>query len=418
MWEASDETLLAGFAAGDESAAVAFVRRFQARVYGLAVAITGDRADADEVAQEVFVRAWRYAASFDPRRGSVETWVLTITRTQSFDRARISARHAGRRTSGDELLSIPSDAPDVDASVLVRSDVWRVRRGDASVDGRPARGRHAGDVAGDVSWTDQPARRAADRNGEDADSPRAEKAAHRPGCGGEMRRMTCTEMHDLAPEMALGVLSGDERGAAIAHLESCSRCHVDLSALADAADQLLLVAPHVDPPPGFEVRVLARLAAETTREAGVGQTATSPVRAARRRSRRTWSVRAVGIAAAAVLMVVARPTSEPRVAASADVVATTGDTIGRAVMEPGDPARITIDMAGWASTDPPYVMPFDASDHLRVERSDGATSFAELTHRAGATWSATLGDSAAGDVVAVAVVDGEQRVWCSAEFDH
>ena len=126
MWEASYETLLAGFAAGDESAAVAFVRRFQARVYGLAVAITGDRADADEVAQEVFVRAWRYAASFDPRRGSVETWVLTITRTQSFDRARISARHAGRRASGDELLSIPSDAPDVDASVLVRSDVWRV----------------------------------------------------------------------------------------------------------------------------------------------------------------------------------------------------------------------------------------------------------------------------------------------------
>ena len=126
----------------------------------------------------------------------------------------------------------------------------------------------------------------------------------------------------------------------------------------------------------------------------------------------------MGIAAAAVLMVVARPTSEPRVAASADVVATTGDTIGRAVMEPGDPARITIDMAGWAATDPPYVMPLDASYRLRIERSDGATSFAELTHRAGATWSATLGDTAAGDVVAVAVVDGEQREWCSADFDH
>ena len=66
----------------------------------------------------------------------------------------------------------------------------------------------------------------------------------------------------------------------------------------------------------------------------------------------------------------------------------------------------------------PYVMPLDASYRLRIERSDGATSFAELTHRAGATWSATLGDTAAGDVVAVAVVDGEQREWCSADFDH
>ncbi len=86
-----------------------------------------------------------------------------------------------------------------------------------------------------------------------------------------MRPLTCTEMHDLAPEMALGVLSGEDRGAAIAHLESCSRCHVDLSALADAADQLLLVAPRVDPPPGFEVRVLARLAAETTPRLGSGR---------------------------------------------------------------------------------------------------------------------------------------------------
>jgi hypothetical protein len=233
-----------------------------------------------------------------------------------------------------------------------------------------------------------------------------------------MRPLTCAEMHDVAPEMALGVLSGEERGAAIAHLESCSRCHVDLSALADVADQLLLAAPRVDPPPGFEVRVLARLEAESARAAGVGRTATSPVRAGRRRARRTWSVRAVGIAAAAVLMVVARPTGEPQVAASADVVATTGHTIGRAVMEPGDPARITIDMAGWAYADPPYVVPPDESYQLRIERSDGVTSFAALTHGAGSRWSATLGNTAAGDVAAVAVVDGEQRVWCSAEFDH
>jgi RNA polymerase sigma factor (sigma-70 family) len=85
----SDEALLAGFATGDPDAAAAFVRRFQSRVYGLAVTILGDPKAAEDVAQETFVRAWRHATTYDVRRGAVSTWLLTIARNLALDRARL-----------------------------------------------------------------------------------------------------------------------------------------------------------------------------------------------------------------------------------------------------------------------------------------------------------------------------------------
>ncbi len=69
MWGAADDALLAGFGMGDPEAATAFVRRHQARVFGLARSIVGDPALAEDVAQEAFVRAWRHAAAYDARRG-------------------------------------------------------------------------------------------------------------------------------------------------------------------------------------------------------------------------------------------------------------------------------------------------------------------------------------------------------------
>jgi RNA polymerase sigma-70 factor (ECF subfamily) len=65
------------------------VRRFQSRVYGLALTMLRDPGLAEEVAQETFVRAWRHAASYDPRRGRVPAWLLTIARNLAIDRARM-----------------------------------------------------------------------------------------------------------------------------------------------------------------------------------------------------------------------------------------------------------------------------------------------------------------------------------------
>jgi RNA polymerase sigma-70 factor (ECF subfamily) len=84
----SDETLLAGMADGDQDSASAFVRRYQARVFGLALTIVGVPAVAEEVAQEVFIKAWRNASAYDARRGRVSTWLLTITHHAAVDAVR------------------------------------------------------------------------------------------------------------------------------------------------------------------------------------------------------------------------------------------------------------------------------------------------------------------------------------------
>jgi RNA polymerase sigma factor (sigma-70 family) len=85
----SDEALLAGLGSGNPDAAAAFVRRFQSRVYGLALTMLHDHDLADDVAQETFVRAWRHAGTYDARRGRVPTWLLTIARNVAVDRARL-----------------------------------------------------------------------------------------------------------------------------------------------------------------------------------------------------------------------------------------------------------------------------------------------------------------------------------------
>lgn len=85
----SDESLLAGLAVGDADAGTAFVRRHQRRVYGLALRLVGDADVAEDVSQEAFTRAWRHAAAYDSRRGSVTTWLLTITRNLAIDSLRV-----------------------------------------------------------------------------------------------------------------------------------------------------------------------------------------------------------------------------------------------------------------------------------------------------------------------------------------
>lgn len=97
---AGDAALVDGLATGDEAAAVAFVRRFQSAVYGLALAVTRDAGMAEDVSQEVFTRAWRAAATYDIRKGSVSTWLLTITRNAAIDAVRVRRPVA----VGDDLL--------------------------------------------------------------------------------------------------------------------------------------------------------------------------------------------------------------------------------------------------------------------------------------------------------------------------
>lgn len=90
-----------------------------------------------------------------------------------------------------------------------------------------------------------------------------EEAALAPGCAAVEA--------DLA-ELALGVLTGKERVAALAHIDSCPRCAAEVEQLSGLGDQLLALAPSAEPPVGFEAGVFSRLGlhpGEHRRAAGV-----------------------------------------------------------------------------------------------------------------------------------------------------
>src|SRR5580658_9324145 len=84
----ADDALLAGLAAGGPDVGLAFVRRFQRHVFGVALAVVGDPNLAEDVAQQTFERAWRRASSFDASRGSVRTWLTTIAHNLAIDTVR------------------------------------------------------------------------------------------------------------------------------------------------------------------------------------------------------------------------------------------------------------------------------------------------------------------------------------------
>jgi RNA polymerase sigma-70 factor (ECF subfamily) len=114
----SDEALLAGFATGDQRSAAAFVRRFQGRVYGLALTIVRQPAIAEEVAQETFARVWRHAGNYDARKGRVSTWLLSIARNLAIDHTRVRRLDPVDPDVIAAELSIESQVPGADETGL------------------------------------------------------------------------------------------------------------------------------------------------------------------------------------------------------------------------------------------------------------------------------------------------------------
>jgi RNA polymerase sigma-70 factor (ECF subfamily) len=122
----SDEALLAGLGTGEADTGAAFVRRFQRRVFGLALSIVSDPDLAEDVAQEALAKAWRHAQAYDPRRGTVATWLLTITRNLAIDAVRLRRAHP---TDPEALvaLEVPSTAADPDQITTSNDDAGRIR---------------------------------------------------------------------------------------------------------------------------------------------------------------------------------------------------------------------------------------------------------------------------------------------------
>lgn len=85
--ERAEEDLrdVAAAARGEQTALARLYERYARFVYSLAVRVTEESAAAEEVTQDVFLQFWRRASSFDPARGDLLGWLVTITRNRAID---------------------------------------------------------------------------------------------------------------------------------------------------------------------------------------------------------------------------------------------------------------------------------------------------------------------------------------------
>lgn len=84
--------LVRAMAGRDAAALASLFDRFGPGLNGLALRIVGNPADAEEVVADAFAQAWRDAGRFDPARGSVAAWLVTMTRSRAFDLVRARGR--------------------------------------------------------------------------------------------------------------------------------------------------------------------------------------------------------------------------------------------------------------------------------------------------------------------------------------
>lgn len=123
----SIETLLRNIADGDRAAFSEVYDRISSRMLGLIIRLLRDRAQSEEVLQEVFFEIWQQAAKFDANRGSGMAWVLTMAHRRAIDRIRASQK-SHERDLRIGIRDMERDFDSVSESVEIRIENERVKR--------------------------------------------------------------------------------------------------------------------------------------------------------------------------------------------------------------------------------------------------------------------------------------------------
>ena len=110
---ARDLLALRRLQSGDEAALAELYDRYSALLYGVALRILRHPPEAEDALQEAWVQVWNQSSHFDPRRGSVPAWLVTIARTRALDRLR---RNTSRGRFEDQATPRGDAADPMDAA--------------------------------------------------------------------------------------------------------------------------------------------------------------------------------------------------------------------------------------------------------------------------------------------------------------
>lgn len=123
----SDDELVVASARGDERAFAEFYDRTASRVHGLVRRVLVDRAQSEEVVQEVYLAVWQDAARFDPARGTALSWLLVRARRRAIDRVR-SSQASRDRDLAVGVRDLDPVRDDVAETAVTRLEHARVSR--------------------------------------------------------------------------------------------------------------------------------------------------------------------------------------------------------------------------------------------------------------------------------------------------
>lgn len=209
--------------------------------------------------------------------------------------------------------------------------------------------------------------------------------------------LTCAQLHEVAPELALGILVGAERGQALNHLAGCAECRRLVDEMSQAADSLLLLASAAEPPLGFESRVAARLMGDQPR-------------------RRPWRWIATAVAAALLTAVATGVVVHQLDGRDGDLhlrtaalLATTGKETGDVYVTAGRPAWVFMSVESTVAG-----QSYQCELHFTDGRVVQAGQFT-VADRTG--WWGTAVKTGADDLESVRVLAPDGTTVASAEFD-
>jgi RNA polymerase sigma-70 factor (ECF subfamily) len=112
---------------GDTSALAELYDRHARTVYSLALRVLADRAEAEDVVQDVFTQAWRHCARYDRSRATVAGWLVMMTRSRSIDRLRSRQVRPDASIAPVDMPDVPGSGPGQEALVIAGESVGRLR---------------------------------------------------------------------------------------------------------------------------------------------------------------------------------------------------------------------------------------------------------------------------------------------------